>query len=108
MALLRRHKDDPGSDVPHAGAAAVDRGRLWIEDDQGERAYKVNGKAMRLRHTFVMEDTSGGEVAHIQEKKLTVRDKIVIERDGHRSRRSTRRSWASGTASPSTSRMAPT
>ena len=54
----------------------------WIENDRGERAYKVNGKALRVRQTFVLEDPSGGEVARIQERKLSIRDKIAIERDG--------------------------
>ena len=30
----------------------------------------------------MLEDPSGHEVARIQEKKLSVRDKIVVERDG--------------------------
>ena len=55
---------------------------FWIENDRGERAYKVNGKAFRLRQTFVLEDASGGEVAQIQERKLSIRDKIAIERGG--------------------------
>jgi uncharacterized protein YxjI len=54
---------------------------FWIEDERGDRAYKVNGKAVRVRDTFVLEDASGGEVAKIQERKVSVRDKIVIERD---------------------------
>ena len=54
----------------------------WIENERGERAFKVNGKAVRLRQTFVLEDASGGEVARIQERKLTIRDKIAIERGG--------------------------
>jgi uncharacterized protein YxjI len=54
----------------------------WIENDRGERAYKVNGKALRVRKTFVLEDASGGEVAQIQERKLSIRDKIAIERNG--------------------------
>jgi len=55
---------------------------FWIENDQGARAYKVDGKALRLRQTFVLEDVSGDEVAKIQEKKLTIRDKITVERGG--------------------------
>jgi uncharacterized protein YxjI len=55
---------------------------FWIENDQGERAYKVDGKAMRVRQTFVLEDASGHEIARIQERKLSVRDKVAIERDG--------------------------
>ena len=54
----------------------------WIENGQGERAYKVNGKALRIRQTFVLEDASGGEVARIQERKLSIRDKVAIERNG--------------------------
>ncbi len=56
----------------------------WIENDRGERAYKVNGKALRVRQTFVLEDVSGAEVARIQERKLSIRDKIAIELQGDR------------------------
>ena len=54
----------------------------WIEDEDGNHAYKVDGKALRFRETIVLEDTSGREVAKIQERKLTIRDKVAIERDG--------------------------
>ena len=55
---------------------------FWIENAEGERVYKVDGKAFRIRKTFVLEDTSGDEVARIQERKLSLRDKIAIERGG--------------------------
>ena len=55
---------------------------FWIETDAGERAFKVNGKALRLRDTFVLESPGGKELFTIQEKKLSVRDKMEIERDG--------------------------
>jgi len=54
----------------------------WIEDEQGQRVYKVDGKAMHLRDTFVLENMAGGEVARIQERKMHVRDTMAIERDG--------------------------
>ena len=54
----------------------------WIEDDDGHRLFKVNGKAARLRDTFILEDASGNELSKIQEKKLTVRDKMTIEWGG--------------------------
>jgi uncharacterized protein YxjI len=54
---------------------------FWIETD-GERAFKVNGKALRLRKTLVLEGPSGGELLTVREKMLTVRDKMEIERDG--------------------------
>jgi uncharacterized protein YxjI len=55
---------------------------FWIENDQGERAYKADGKAVRLRQTFVLEDASGDEVVRIQERQLSIRDKVAIERGG--------------------------
>jgi uncharacterized protein YxjI len=42
----------------------------WIEDDQGDRVYKVDGKAVRVRDTFILKDRDGNEVASIQEKKI--------------------------------------
>ncbi|WP_020145600.1 LURP-one-related/scramblase family protein [Terracoccus sp. 273MFTsu3.1] len=53
---------------------------FWVEDDNGNRAFKVNGKAARLRDTFILEDAHGNELFKIQEKKLSVRDKMTIER----------------------------
>jgi len=52
---------------------------FWIENEQGEKVYKVNGKAIRFRDTFLLEDNAGGELAKIQERKLSVRDKMKIE-----------------------------
>ena len=54
----------------------------WIETDDGERTFKVNGKAMRLRSTFILETPSGEELFKIQEKKLHIRDTMEVERDG--------------------------
>jgi uncharacterized protein YxjI len=52
----------------------------WIENGAGERAFRVDGKAARLRDTFVLLDATGVEVATIQERKLRVRDTMAIER----------------------------
>jgi uncharacterized protein YxjI len=54
----------------------------WIETGDGERAFKVNGKALRVRDTLVIESPAGEELLAMQEKKLSVRDKMEIERDG--------------------------
>ena len=54
----------------------------WIEDDDGRKAFKVDGKALRMRSTFVLEDAAGNEVASIQEKALSIRDTMRIERNG--------------------------
>lgn len=55
----------------------------WIENEAGEKAFKVNGKALRVRDTLILEAPGGEELYKIQEKKLSVRDKMEIERDGH-------------------------
>ena len=55
---------------------------FWIETEDGERVFKVNGKALRVRETLAIENTSGEELITIQEKKLSVRDKMEVERDG--------------------------
>jgi uncharacterized protein YxjI len=57
---------------------------FWISDEDGRKAYRVDGKALRFRDTFVLEDASGREVATIQERKLSIRDKMAIERGGRR------------------------
>ena len=44
----------------------------WIEDDAGNKAYRVNGKAVRFRDTWILEDAHGNDVAMIREKKLRV------------------------------------
>ena len=54
----------------------------WIEAEDGRRAFRVDGKALRIRKTFVLEDAAGNEVAKLQERKLSVRDKMEIEREG--------------------------
>jgi uncharacterized protein YxjI len=54
----------------------------WIEDEQGNKVFRVDGKALRVRQTFELRDMSGAEVAKIQERKLHVRDTMAIERDG--------------------------
>jgi uncharacterized protein YxjI len=55
---------------------------FWVETGDGERAFKVDGKALRVRKTLVVEAPSGEELFTVRERKLTVRDKMTIERDG--------------------------
>jgi uncharacterized protein YxjI len=53
----------------------------WIENEEGEKAFKVNGKALRARKTFILESPDGDELLKIQERKLTIRDTMKIEHD---------------------------
>jgi uncharacterized protein YxjI len=57
---------------------------FWIENERGERVYKVDGKALRLRKTLVFEDVSGNDLCTIQERKLRIRDSMEIEDPGGR------------------------
>jgi len=52
---------------------------FWIENDRGERVYKVDGKALRVRQTLLFEDAHGKELCKIQEKMLRVKDSMEIE-----------------------------
>ena len=52
---------------------------FWIETDDGERVYKVDGKALRLRKTLVLEDASGRELAKIQERVMRIKDSMEVE-----------------------------
>jgi uncharacterized protein YxjI len=57
----------------------------WIEDGGGQRVFKIDGKALRLRKTLVFEDADGHELARIKERMLRVKDSMEIEdADGHR------------------------
>jgi uncharacterized protein YxjI len=51
----------------------------WIENDEGRRVYKVDGKALRVRETLNFEDDRGSTLLRIQERMLRVRDTMEIE-----------------------------
>jgi len=52
---------------------------FWIENDRGERVFKVNGKMMRVRGTLDFENTEGKVKAQIQERMLRAKDSMAIE-----------------------------
>jgi uncharacterized protein YxjI len=54
----------------------------WIEDEQGRPVFKVDGKVLRLRKTFVLEDADGAEVATIRKQLVALRETMVVERGG--------------------------
>lgn len=57
---------------------------FWIENEAGERVYKVDGKALRVRSTFILQDPSGHDLYKIQHKELHIHDTMEVERDGDR------------------------
>jgi uncharacterized protein YxjI len=50
-----------------------------IDNDRGEHAFKVDGKALRVRKTLIFEDPQGHELCKIQERMLRVKDTMEIE-----------------------------
>ena len=55
---------------------------FWIENDRGEKVFKVDGKALRVRQTLIFEDRSGKELAKIQERMLHIKDSMEVEGPG--------------------------
>lgn len=78
MGLLRHHDDNHLQFKMREDLISIGDD-YWIEDNSGDRVYKVNGKAARVRDTWILEDREGHRVAEIREKMVTVRDKITIE-----------------------------
>ena len=76
MGFLRRRGGDDGTKYRMREKMFAVGDDFWIENEEGERAFKVDGKALRIRDTLVLEAASGGELYEIQEKKLTIRDKM--------------------------------
>jgi uncharacterized protein YxjI len=82
MGLLRGRRDGGGTKYRMREKLFSIGDDYWIEDEAGERAFKVDGKALRIRRTLVLEDASGAELFKVQEKKLHIRDTMDIERGG--------------------------
>jgi uncharacterized protein YxjI len=81
MGFLRGH-NEPGGTVYRMREKLFAIGDdSWIETEDGEKAFKVNGKAMRIRSTFILESPSGEELYKIQEKKLHIHDTVKVERN---------------------------
>jgi uncharacterized protein YxjI len=82
VGLLRGRRDDGGTKYRMREKLFAIGDDFWIENEAGNRVFKVDGKALRIRNTLVLEDTSGSELFKVQEKKLHVRDTMAIERGG--------------------------
>src|SRR5512145_2960771 len=56
---------------------------FWIETDSGERVYKVDGKALRLRKTLILEDADGNRIAMVKKALISpLRDRWTVEIEG--------------------------
>jgi uncharacterized protein YxjI len=54
----------------------------WIETESGQPAFKVDGKALRIRKTLILETPAGDELFTIRKKILAIRDTMEVERGG--------------------------
>ena len=82
MPLLRRDRGPGGTQYRMREKMFAIGDDFWIENADGDKVFKVDGKALRIRQAFVLESPSGEELYKIQEKKLSIRDKMEIERGG--------------------------
>ena len=55
---------------------------FYVQNEQGQNVYKIDGKAFRIRSTLKFEDLQGNEIYKIQERKIRVRDSMNIYRGG--------------------------
>jgi len=82
MGLLRHHDDLGGTRYRMREKLFAIGDDYWIETSDGERAFKVDGKALRIRDTFVLEGPGGDKLLKAQRKALHIRDTMKIEHDG--------------------------
>jgi uncharacterized protein YxjI len=55
---------------------------FWIEDDGGRQQYMVDGKALSLRHMFVLQDSNGAELLTGESKLIAIQPTMKLERQG--------------------------
>ncbi|MBO0685682.1 MAG: LURP-one-related family protein [Candidatus Dormibacteraeota bacterium] len=55
---------------------------FWIEDEHGDRVFRVDGKVLSIHGRFVIEDLNGSELATIGTKLVALRPTMRIERHG--------------------------
>ena len=52
---------------------------FYIENEAGQKVFKVDGKVLRVRDTLVFKDMQGNKLCQIQERLLTIKDVMAIE-----------------------------
>jgi uncharacterized protein YxjI len=82
----RQEQRNPGAAAPEGKHQYQMRQRLlsigddfWIENAAGAKAFKINGKALRVRQTLSFEDAHGTELCHIQERMMHIKDTMEVE-----------------------------
>jgi uncharacterized protein YxjI len=52
---------------------------FFIENEAGQKVFKVDGKVLRVRDTLKFKDMQGNVQCQIQERMLTIKDVMAIE-----------------------------
>ena len=52
---------------------------FWIENENGQRVFRVDGKVLRIKKTYVFLDMAGKPLCSIKERLLTIKDTMEIE-----------------------------
>jgi uncharacterized protein YxjI len=52
---------------------------FWIENDSGQRVFRVDGKVLRISKTYVFLDMAGNSLCRIKERLLTIKDTMEID-----------------------------
>ena len=52
---------------------------FYIENEAGQRVFKVDGKVLRVRDTLKFKDMGGNVLCQIQERMLRIKDVMAIE-----------------------------
>ena len=55
---------------------------FWITDEQGGKAFLVDGKVLRLRQTLEIQDPGGRVLVTVRKKLVTMHETMEIEQDG--------------------------
>jgi uncharacterized protein YxjI len=79
---LRRRKDLGGTKYRMREKMFAIGDDYWIENESGERAFKVDGKVLRLRDTLVLKDPAGADMYTVKKQLMRVRDTMRVERGG--------------------------
>lgn len=82
-----KHQDDNQLGRPGGGGSRYQMRQkmiafgddYWIENEQGQKVFKVDGKALRIRKTLIFEDAHGNELCKIQERILHIKDTMEVE-----------------------------
>ena len=91
MFRRRQRQNQEGSEPGDQGSRYLLREKLlsigddfWIENDRGERVFRVDAKVLRVRDTVYIKDTHGTELIKLQKRLLRARDTMAIERGDER------------------------